>query len=173
MSQRISKTISYILRHKPEDYGLTLDAQGWVDVQKLVDSLQINIPTLVGIVNSDSKGRYEFSSDGKKLRATQGHSIPVDLSLKVFISENPFLYHGTASRFLSDILSDGLTKQSRNFVHLSQDYDTALVVGGRHGAPVVLQVDFKQMQLDGHVLYVSSNDVVLTDHVPAKYIKVL
>lgn len=169
----ISKTLSYILRHKPEDYGLSMDAHGWVSVQELVDALVINIATLVGIVNQDTKGRYEFSSNTQFIRATQGHSIPVDLALEPFVSNITYLYHGTTDRFLSSILSVGLQKQSRNHVHLSIDADTAVDVGKRHGRPVVLQVDYQSLIDDGFKLYISKNNVVLIDEVPPKYLKVI
>lgn len=169
----ISKTMSYILRHKPEDYGLSMDAHGWVSVQELVDALVINIATLVGIVKQDTKGRYEFSSNTQFIRATQGHSVAVDLSLEPFVSDIPYLYHGTADRFLSSILSSGLQRQSRNHVHLSADADTAVDVGKRHGRPVVLQVDYQALLKDGFKLYVSKNNVILIDEVPPQYLKVL
>jgi len=169
MTERISKTISYILRHKPEAYGLVMDPCGWVSVQSLVDTLVINIATLVSIVKEDTKGRYEFSPNGHFIRATQGHSIPVDLNLRVFDSNIPYLYHGTAERFLESILSTGLQKQSRNHVHLT----TAVDVGKRHGRPVVIQVDYQALLRDGFNIYVSKNNVVLIDEVPPKYLKVI
>lgn len=173
MSDKVSKTMSYILRHKPEDFGLVMDRCGWVSVQALVDVLVINIATLVGIVKEDSKGRYEFSLDGHFIRATQGHSIPVDLDLRPFDSNIPYLYHGTTERFLASILTTGLQKQSRNYVHLSMDADTAVDVGKRHGPPVVLQVDYQALLRDGFDVYVSKNNVVLIDEVPPKYLKVI
>lgn len=174
MTVKVSKTLSYILRHKPQDFNLEMDGQGWVNVQNLVDRLCINIPTLVGIVNEDSKGRYEFNSDSSCIRATQGHSVEVDLSLKELSKpEQGTIYHGTAERYVSSIIDKGLLKSSRQYVHLSQDLSVAKDVGKRHGKPVVLVLDTDQMYADGVKLYLSSNNVVLCDYVDPKYIKFL
>lgn len=169
----ISKTLSYILRHKPEDFKLYMDQHGWVEVQPLVDALNINIPTLVSIVKEDTKGRYQFNSDNTFIRATQGHSVPISVDLPEFNSDVPVIYHGTAKRFLDSILEDGLKRMSRVHVHLSLDADTALDVGKRHGSPVVLSIDYQQMKADGIKLLMSDNGVILTDYVAPKYIKVI
>lgn len=174
MNNKLSKTLSFILRHKPEDFGLTMNQYGWVNVQSLVDALGINIPTLVGIVNEDSKGRYEFASNTTVIRATQGHSRPVDLSLIEFPKPlQGTIFHGTAERFVSSIIEQGILKGSRQYVHLSTDTEVAKDVGGRHGKPVVLVLDTDQMYEDGIKFYQSVNNVVLCDYVDPKYIKFL
>ena len=60
---------------------------------------------------------------------------------------------------------------NRLYVHLSKDYETAMKVGVRHGEPVILLIDSKQMKNDGAEFYISENGVWLTDFVDKKYFK--
>lgn len=122
------------------------------------------------IVETNNKKRYEFSDDKKKIRARQGHSIPVDVELKE-ATPPKVLYHGTATRFLSSIMSQGILKGTRLYVHLSDNVETAEKVGSRHGKPVVLFLDTDCMVKDGIKFYISNNDVWLTEYVDSKYIK--
>lgn len=171
---RISKYISLILRHKPEVIGIKLDTHGWADVNALLAGISrkypINRDILEEIVRSDEKQRYSFSEDGTKIRANQGHSVQVDVELPV--TEPPeTLYHGTAQRFAASIEVQGLLPQSRLYVHLSPDPETAEKVGQRHGQPVIYLVDAGQMHRDGYLFYLSANGVWLTKVVPAPYLK--
>ena len=122
------------------------------------------------IVRTDNKQRYAFNEDKTKIRANQGHSVNVDVELKPIVP-NDVLYHGTATRFVDQIRMQGLKPMSRLYVHLSKDYKTAFTVGKRHGSPFVFEVDAKQMVEDGFKFYESENGVILTEVVPAKYLK--
>lgn len=173
MSNQSSKTLSFILRHKPEQFGLKMDKQGWVEVQPLVDALVINIATLVGIVNEDKKGRYEFNADGTKVRATQGHSIPVELDLVRITTYADKAYHGTATRNLDSILSEGLKPGSRQYVHMVSNFAHANDVGTRHGVPAVLGVDIQGMIDAGIPVYQSANKYLLADTVPPEFLTVI
>lgn len=174
---KLSKFLSLILRHKPEEIGISLDENGWADVLELLSGInntgrKINIDLLEEIVKSDNKGRYSFNEDKTKIRANQGHSIKVDVELKEIIPPD-ILYHGTAERFITNILDkkQGLKPMSRLYVHLSKDYDTAIKVGIRHGNPVVLKINAKQMKEDGYLFYLSENGVYMTKSVPYKYLE--
>ena len=124
---------------------------------------------LCEIVRTDEKMRYSFSEDKKRIRANQGHSIHVDVELTR--CRPPMLYHGTAEKYVDSIEEIGLIPKTRLYVHLSGDYDTAVKVGTRHGAPVVYLVDAPGMYLDGYEFYLSVNGVWLTKSVPKKYLK--
>ena len=172
----ISRYISLILRHKPEVIGITLDEHGWADVNALIQGIRetkepaFSRELLDEIVRTDSKQRYAYNEDHTLLRANQGHSIQVDVELHV--TEPPeTLYHGTARRFAASIEAQGLLPQSRLYVHLSPDQETAEKVGRRHGEPVIYLVDAGQMHLDGYCFYLSANEVWLTKVVPAPYLK--
>jgi putative RNA 2'-phosphotransferase len=167
-----SKFLSLILRHKPEVAGIILDENGWTNVNVLVQKTHSSIGFLNEVVSSDSKGRYEFSEDGKKIRACQGHSLNIELNLE---ESNPpeILYHGTAQRNASSIMADGLKKMGRQYVHLSKDIETATSVGSRHGEPLVYRVLAREMCDDGFRFFISTNGVWLTQEVPAGYLLLL
>lgn len=175
-SDRLSKFISLILRHKPETIGITLDEHGWADVKELINGInssgrQLDMETLEEIVKTDEKGRYSFSEDRRLIRANQGHSIPVDIELDEAVPPE-ILYHGTAMRFLDSIMKEGLKPMSRLYVHLSRDVETAKKVGRRHGNPVVLKIRSGEMNKDGIRFYLSSNEIWLVKNVPRKYIEI-
>jgi len=174
MSKEISKFLSYVLRHAPESIGLSLDANGWAEVEELLAKARkagrgIDLATLQEVVAQNDKRRFTLSEDGRRIRAAQGHSIAVDLALAPS-EPPPLLYHGTATRNLDAILAEGLKPGRRQQVHLSLDPETALKVGQRHGKPTVLTVDAAAMHRDGYALFRADNGVWLTDSVPARYL---
>ena len=169
---RVGRYLCLILRHKPEAAGITLDEYGWADVRALLrgiaDRYPITMEQLEEIVRTDSKSRYSFNEDKTKIRANQGHSIPVDVGLPE-LAPPEILYHGTGERFLESILAQGLLPMSRLYVHLTDRYDTARTVGARHGTPVVLTILSGQMHRDGYRFYRAVNGVWLTERVPPEY----
>lgn len=172
---KISKLIALVLRHKPETLGITLDSHGWASTKDLVEKInnqtKFTMKDLEEIVRDDDKQRYSFNSDKTKIRANQGHSIKVDVELERATPPD-ILYHGTATKYVGSIRASGILKRNRNHVHLSEKYETAVMVGERHGTPSVIIVDAKKMHDDGFTFYRSANGVWLTDYVPNKYIEV-
>ena len=174
---RASKFLSLVLRHQPELIGLVPDEQGWVEVNELLQKMRvkgmaIDFETLEHVVASNDKKRFAFNGDKSRIRASQGHSIQVDLSYRE--NEPPeVLYHGTARGNKQTILKEGLKKGKRHHVHLSKDIETATRVGQRHGKPFVFEVMAKQMYDEGYAFFVSANGVWLTDSVPAKFLKMV
>lgn len=170
---KLGRFLSLVLRHEPGAAGITLDENGWADVEELLAGVrrtgrQIDMDTLERIVRENNKQRYSFNEDHTKIRANQGHSIRVDVELKE--TEPPqYLFHGTVSRFLPAIRKEGIRKMDRQYVHLSADFQTALAVGRRHGAPVVLTVDAAAMARDGVTFYLSANGVWQCEYVSPKY----
>jgi putative RNA 2'-phosphotransferase len=171
-----SKYISYILRHRPDAIGITLDEHGWADVTELIEGVNkthpIDMETLEKIVREDPKQRYSFNEDKTLIRANQGHSVPVDVELEQ-VAPPEFLYHGTGEKYAGSIERIGLIPKSRLYVHLSADIETALNVGQRHGNPIVYRVSSGEMNKDGHVFYRSVNGVWLIKTVPAQYLRKL
>lgn len=172
----LSRYISLILRHKPEVIGIALDSHGWAEVDALVRGIQqtkapaFSRETLEEIVRTDSKQRYAYNEDHTQIRASQGHSIPVDVELKK-VRPPEFLWHGTGEKYTASIEKHGLIPKSRLYVHLSRDMDTAIAVGKRHGTPVVYQVASGEMGRDGYGFYLSANGVWLTKEVPPEFLK--
>jgi putative RNA 2'-phosphotransferase len=133
---KYSKFLSLILRHQPELIGLSLDENGWTDVSQLIElankkGTALTAELLEEVVASNDKKRFAFNADKSRIRASQGHSIEVDLAL---VPQQPpaYLFHGTATRFLDSIRDRGLLPGSRQHVHLSADESVAINVGQRH-----------------------------------------
>ncbi|WP_030188986.1 RNA 2'-phosphotransferase [Streptomyces violaceorubidus] len=172
-SVKVSKYLSKHLRHQPERIGLTLDEGGWVEIDALIAAaaahgFRLTREELDHVVDTNDKRR--FAVEGTRIRASQGHSVDVDLQLPV-AAPPPYLYHGTVARHLEAIRAEGLRPMNRHAVHLSPDRETATRVGARRGKPVVLAVDAAAMHRDGHVFHVSANGVWLTQHVPSRYLR--
>ncbi|MCK5855326.1 MAG: RNA 2'-phosphotransferase [Sulfurovaceae bacterium] len=169
--RKVSKFLSFILRHNPQSIGLTLDSHGWADVGELIaksKEIKLNKKMIDEVVKNDSKQRYVVEDN--RIRANQGHSITIDLGLKAIVPPD-VLYHGTARRFLDSIMKTGLSRQQRHHVHLSQDKQMATSVGSRHGKVVLLEIDAKQMHKEGYEFYLSANGVWLSDVVPVGFIQ--
>jgi putative RNA 2'-phosphotransferase len=172
---RTSKYLSKHLRHRPERLDLTLDDGGWVGVDELLAAcaahgFALTRAELEEVVARNDKRRFAFDASGTRIRASQGHSLEVDLGLDA-VAPPAELFHGTNERSVDDILRDGLDRRGRHHVHLSPDVATATRVGGRRGRPVVLAVDAARMAADGHAFYRSANGVWLTDAVPPGYLR--
>ncbi|MGC0330887.1 putative RNA 2'-phosphotransferase [Streptomyces sp. SAI-170] len=170
---KVSKYLSKHLRHQPERIGLTLDEGGWVEIDTLIEAaaahgFRFTREELDHVVASNDKKR--FAVEGTRIRASQGHSVEVDLGLAPAVPP-PYLYHGTVARNLDAIRAEGLRPMNRHDVHLSPDRETATRVGARRGRPVVLSVDAAAMHRDGHVFHVSANGVWLTKAVPPRYLR--
>ncbi|MEV7519044.1 RNA 2'-phosphotransferase [Streptomyces sp. NPDC091371] len=170
---KVSKYVSKHLRHQPERIGLVLDPHGWVEIDDLLSAASAHgFPftraELDHVVATNDKRR--FAVDGTRIRASQGHTVPVDLDLPE--AEPPaYLYHGTVAASLDAIRAEGLRPMARHHVHLSPDRETATRVGARRGRPVVLSVDAAAMRAAGHVFRISANGVWLVDSVPPRFLR--
>ena len=172
---KTSKFLSLILRHEPERVGIKLDSAGWVSVDELLEAVNrhgilLTLEELKEVVATNDKKRFAFSEDGLKIRASQGHSVEVELKYQPEVPPK-FLYHGTPEKFVASIRATGLNKGERHGVHLSPDAATATKVGQRRGRAVVLKIRAGVMHRAGHVFRRSANNVWLVDFVPAEFIE--
>ena len=172
--KNISKYISLILCHKPEEIGISLDEHGWTNVQELIKGIRtkyyFDMKILEEIVAEDEKQRYSFNEDKTLIRANQGHSVPVDVELQEIIPPN-ILYHGTGMKYVSSIDKEGLIPKSRLYVHLSDNLETAENVGKWHGKPIIYTVKSGEMYKLGYKFYRSVNGVWLTKKVSSKFLE--
>lgn len=173
--QRLSKQVSYALRHAPWKYGLELDREGWADLQQLLRALQargwqgLTAADLEEMNRLSDKQRFEIA--GGRIRALYGHSIPQRICREP-APPPEVLFHGTARRFLPSIREKGLLPQGRQYVHLSADPETALEVGRRHGRhPVVLKIQARRAWDDGIRFYRGNDSVWLSEAIPWRYIE--
>ncbi|TQS41042.1 RNA 2'-phosphotransferase [Cryptosporangium phraense] len=170
----LSKRMSLALRHDPGKFGLTLDEAGWVAVPAFLTALRLDRDVFDTIVETSDKQRFAVvvGPDGvERVRANQGHSVPVELGLEPATAPG-VLFHGTSAAVLPSIRAEGLIKGKRHHVHLSPDRETAQRVGARRrGAVAILEIDAPAMEKDGHTFYRSANNVWLVDAVPPKYLR--
>jgi putative RNA 2'-phosphotransferase len=172
---QISKFLSLILRHQPETIGIQLDQNGWTDIQILLEKannygIRFDREILNHIVANNSKKRFAFNDAADKIRASQGHSVEIELG---YTNQKPpeILYHGTGEKSVQSILDTGLERRSRQHTHLSIDIETAVRVGQRHGKPFIFKILAGQMYTDNFQFFISDNGVWLTDHVPPRYLE--
>lgn len=170
-----SKFLSLVLRHEPAAAHVTLDTAGWVEVAALLAGCVqagrgLSREELEHVVVTNAKKRFEFSADCLRIRASQGHSVEVELE---YTPKEPpeILYHGTATRFIDSIRTQGLLKMERHHVHLSAEIKMTLEVGARHGKPVLLTILAGEMHREGHVFCRSTNGVWLVEQVPVNFIR--
>jgi putative RNA 2'-phosphotransferase len=172
---KLSKYLSYHLRHAPQELGLTLQPGGWVNVADLLRAkgkYTLTRAELDHVVATSEKQRFAFDATGDRIRANQGHSVEVDLKLEP-MGPPTVLYHGTPETSVVVILETGLQKMARHHVHLSADLQTARQVGNRRGKSVILQIDAAAMDAAGAIFYRSENGVWLTDFVAPEYLSQL
>lgn len=161
----------------PGQIGLQLDEHGWAEVDELLRLINRTRPgisftreILDQVVATNEKQRFAFNDDKSRVRASQGHSVTINLALPPAVPP-ALLYHGTATRFLDSIRRAGLHSGSRQHVHLSLNVETATNVGQRHGKPAILQVRAGDMHAAGHLFYLSANGVWLTGNVPVEFLQ--
>ena len=173
-STRLSRKIALALRHKPELFDLEIDSDGWVLLNEFSKKIGISKSEILEIVDKDEKNRYSIK--GNNIRANQGHSIDkVSLRLRELSQDDipEFLYHGTKINFLNSIKKQGLTKQKRHHVHLSDNKEDALIVANRRkGKNCLLKIDTKKLLLN-YKVYVSENGVYLVEEVPVNLFEII
>jgi RNA:NAD 2'-phosphotransferase (TPT1/KptA family)/8-oxo-dGTP pyrophosphatase MutT (NUDIX family) len=83
---KLSKLLAFLLRHRPDSVGLTLDPEGWVEVAALVEGINeqerlpfaLNAQDLLTLVGGVSAELFEITSadaSAERVRARAGHSV--------------------------------------------------------------------------------------------------
>lgn len=184
---RLSKLMSFLLRHGPEEAGLRLDEEGWVPVRELARAIRerwrnkeqywwVRPEHIVAVALLDPRGRFQLSPDGERIRASYGHSIRVRLGYTPLPLDKlpPVLYHGTLRGNLPSIMRKGILPMKRMMVHLAADVETAAEVGRRHGRDVViLAVDTRCLTRHGVEVYRASPRIYLAKWVPPDCITIV
>lgn len=175
---KISKFMSYILRHRPDVLSLDLDNEGWIDADLFLQRVNehqkwsLTMADIEDVVKADKKQRYALREG--RIRANQGHSIDVNAVNETPLVPPDILYHGTTDQRWALIQeSGGLNKMQRHHVHLSADPQTAKQVGSRHRKEklLLLHIDAAAMHKAGHKFFQSENGVWLTEDVPVAFIQ--
>lgn len=168
----ISKFLSYVLRHAPQEIGLSLDSEGWTDYAELSRKLCVKFDIADADIRRviDENPKKRFTLVGDRIRAAQGHSVEVKLDLQA-VAPPSVLYHGTTTEAWDAIRSSGLKPMQRTHVHLSPDIETARLVAIRRKGPhILLSVDTAAMAGQGYAFFVADNGVWLTAEVPPQFL---
>ncbi|KAI0351381.1 hypothetical protein OH77DRAFT_1411348 [Trametes cingulata] len=177
---RISKTLSWILRHGSQSEGLFMRPDGYVRVQELLQRpklRELTFDALQEIVKNNAKGRYSLvleadPSTGEEvwwIRANQGHSmksVVLEYEPIKAVSDIPtgIAVHGTTKRAWESIQIQGLSKMTRNHIHLAQGVAGSGVISGmRNSSQILIYVDVEKALKAGIKFYISANGVVLTE----------
>lgn len=176
--KKISKALSYWLRHNPDDIGISLDTNGWTRVDELMEKskerIDFDMDELKYVVENNAKKRFSLREDMENIysiRANQGHSFEgVNLEFEE-VKPPQILFHGAPVGVIDAIMKEGLKKMNRHHCHLSKDVETAAKVGSRRGKFEILEIEAMRMRADGLKIYISDNGVYLTDNVPVEYIR--
>lgn len=171
----ISKFMSNVLRHAPQELELTLTEDGWTDYAafstKLCEKFGVSDADLRRVIDENAKKRFTLV-DGR-IRAAQGHSVNVELNLAPQ-APPALLYHGATAEAWAMIRVTGLKPMGRTHVHLSLDLETARIVAVRRKGPhVLLKVDAAAMQVAGFAFFVADNGVWLTHEVPPTHLSIV
>lgn len=170
MDIKKSKKLSFLLRHHPEKFKITLDKKGYASIVDITRNTDLTENDISLIVSGNNKQRFSYNEERTMIKANQGHSIEIQHDFKIVNPQGVTLFHGTAEANLTSIFKNGLNKMDRHHVHLTHDPEIARQTGNRHGRGVVLVIDVKAMVRDKIIFYLSENNIWLTDYVPAKYI---
>ncbi len=177
----ISRMLAGILRHFPEKFGVRLDEKGWASIYDIVKGIKrkhrrfrwLKVRHIEALVLTDDKGRYQLDMENKKVRATYGHSIKVDLSDLPMEGIPDTLYYPTTEEELEFIQEIGLKPGDRKWVHLSKTYEDAYIAG-RHRVdePVILEINAKEAIQNGYPIYVAARTVFISNEIPPEFIRV-
>lgn len=171
---KISKLISYWLRHSPNDASLVMDEYGWVSISQLISAIyekgfQLTIKHLVNLNESTDKRRWVIDESKDKIRASHGHSVTIKQELNSQIPTTK-LFHGTSLDSLWSILDKGIQSRTRQYVHLSDSFELAKKVGSRHGKPILFEIDTKALVRNDWRFFKTEENVWLTSDIPAYYL---
>jgi len=173
---RLSKLMALVLRHRAGDFGLRLDAEGFVPADELVAALRrqrgwasLTVADLEEVIATQQKRRYEIV-DGD-IRAIYGHSLDAEVSYPQ-VQPPALLLHGTARRFVAAIAAQGLRPMNRQYVHMTDDPALAALTGRRRDPePAILRIRAAAAHADGLVFYQADSGVFLARAVPPQYIE--
>ncbi len=176
--RRLSRFLALILRHQPENFGLSLDSDGfapldqvWAQVIQQFGSA-FTSEDLEAVVAGDSHGKRRYEISGDRIRALYGHSDAPPIEYPM--AEPPErLYHGTVIAALESIRREGLSAQSRQYVHMTTNHAIAAEVAKRHAEnTVILTIRAGDAYRAGVAFYHPETQHYLAKHIPPAFIVV-
>ncbi|XP_037230833.1 tRNA 2'-phosphotransferase 1 isoform X2 [Falco rusticolus] len=179
----LSKALSYVLRHGAAAAGLPMGPDGFVEVGALLQLPRfqgVSVGVLQRLVAEDPKGRFALRPHPLRIRANQGHSLPVPAleltPLQTPAALPPTLAHGTRRRCWPPIRAGGLAPMGRTHIHLAPGLpgDPGVRSGIRPDSDIAIIIDGPRALADGIPFFRSANGVILTPgdasgRLPPKY----
>ncbi|KAF9186236.1 hypothetical protein BGZ51_002184 [Haplosporangium sp. Z 767] len=173
---RLSKALSWLLRHNAEAQGITIRADGYVKIKDVLSHPKFKGYTLVDIltvVDTNDKKRFQILEDdhGNKeyIRAVQGHSMSkiADLGYEEITdaTQVPLVVHGTMFSKWPLISEQGLSKMNRNHIHMAVGLpgEAGVISGMRVRCNLYIHINTARALQDGIKFYRTSNNVILSD----------
>lgn len=175
---KISKTMSWILRHGLDELNLKPDKLGRIPLSLLLDQdqmkeLGVTRDLILEVVESNDKQRFRLDLiDGiEMIGANQGHSkeigdkIDNEKLMTKITTPIDLCVHGTYSKVINQIKKTGLKTMSRTHIHFASGYpdNEKVISGARTNTNVFIELDMGKAMADGITFYLSSNGVILSD----------
>ena len=174
---RIGRTVTGILRHFPQNFGVNMDEHGFVSIEDMAQSIKrrkrgfgwLREEHIIALAETDAKGRYEIR-DGR-MRATYGHTVDVNLDDLPGDNIPENLYYPAAEEEAPMLIERGIKPTDRRMVHLSGTKEKAMEAGLiRNESPVILAIDAKRAIEDGIPIKRAGKAVYLTKEVTSEYL---
>ncbi len=172
----LGKLMAYILRHRPDEFGLVLDEEGFVSLKELQQAINeeegwgfVRRSHIMEVVLTDEKRRFEVKDD--KIRATYGHSLEERIPYDEPVTPPKVLYHGTRRRSYPSILKAGLLPMGRQYVHLTPSREMAERIGRRRDPqPLILEVLAQRASEEGIQFFQPAPLIYLAERIPPEFI---
>jgi 2'-phosphotransferase len=172
----LSKTMSWLLRHKAKDLGLNMSNDGYVlldDMLALSNFRNITVDDIKHVVDTNDKQRFSLKEESNKLyiRANQGHSkqmsdlVSTGELLQKITKPYSECIHGTTKKAYQSIKKHGLNRMNRMHIHFAIGLtdDDKVISGFRKSSEVLIYIDMEKAMKDGIEFYLSDNKVILSE----------
>ena len=176
--ETLGRILAGMLRHFPENYGIKLDDHGWVKTYLIVPAVKaqrrffewLTPYHIEALARTDPKQRYQVN-DREEIRATYGHTIPIEIDDMPTDGIPEELYYQTTPEEYEFIKETGISPSDKTWVHLSKEIRQAYVSGLYHiDSPSILAVKTGEMVANNKPVYRATDEVYLTGEIPAEFL---
>ncbi|XP_052827416.1 tRNA 2'-phosphotransferase 1-like [Octopus bimaculoides] len=168
----LSKYLSFILRHPKKDSRLQMDEEGYIYVKDILKTWKfrnLGLQDVLHIVETNDKQRFAVKQDVYErfmIRATQGHSVEVNLRLEPILDPEHFpkVVHGTTYEAWQFIRCEGLKKMNRAYIHfaIGMPEDSGVISGMRSSSEICIFINLAKALYFGIKFFLSENMVILS-----------
>jgi putative RNA 2'-phosphotransferase len=167
----LSKLIAYIVQHRPDEFGLALDEEGFVSLKELQQAITeeegwsyVRRSHIIEAIYAGGRERYELTDD--RIRDALFNPMPYEP-----ISPPQILYQGARRRAYPHLLQRGLAPLGRTYCILATSPELALRMGRRRDPnPIIVEVQAQRACESGIIFYRANPLIFLANHIPPSYI---